>query len=205
MQDKRNYYVLCENNCKFPAMTAEQTMAAIAEATGNTPTNIDDAFITKIKEKNANNNLTFWVGTTAQYNALVAAGEIDENCLCILTDETTNEEIVALHDTGWVKHQDGLNFRLKNGIAYIAFAAVNTKQTPARISFELPFKLENNISGGVTLAAVKVNTSGEYSPLMFYTAYNKANKITTVTSAEEINTDETVELTFSFPYSEYDL
>ena len=82
MPYERNYYVICDDNCKFPAMTAEQVLAAIAEATGNTPSSVDNAFITKIKEKNGNSNLKFWVGTQAQYNALTP----EENTFYIITD-----------------------------------------------------------------------------------------------------------------------
>ena len=92
---ERNYYVFCEDNCKFPAMTAEQVLAAIAEATGNTVTNVDSAFITKIKEMNAGGNIKFWIGTTAEYNAIVAAGEVIANCLYILTDETFGDDVAA--------------------------------------------------------------------------------------------------------------
>lgn len=67
---ERNYYVLCDDNCRFPAMTAEQVLEAIAEATGHTPTPVDEAFITKIKEQNAQHSLKMWKGTEAQYNAL---------------------------------------------------------------------------------------------------------------------------------------
>lgn len=67
---ERNYYVLCDDNCRFPAMTAEQIIEAIAEATGNVPEHVDDAFITKIKESNRNSALTFWKGTEAEFNAL---------------------------------------------------------------------------------------------------------------------------------------
>lgn len=49
---ERRYYVICEYNCKFESMTKEQIIAAIEEATGNVPTHIDDAFITKLKEIN---------------------------------------------------------------------------------------------------------------------------------------------------------
>lgn len=83
MADERKYYVLCGDNCKFESMTKEQIIAAIAEATGNTPTNIDDAFITKIKESNANNALKFWVGTQAEYNALES---VEPNVFYIFTD-----------------------------------------------------------------------------------------------------------------------
>ena len=80
----RTYYCFCDDDCKFPTMTAEQIIAAIAEATGNTPTNIDDAFISKIKDANASRNLTFWAGTEAEFNALNVSSldvicRIDEN------------------------------------------------------------------------------------------------------------------------------
>lgn len=91
----RNYYVICEDNCKFPSMTQEQILAAIAEATGNTVTKVDDAFITKVKEMNANGNITFWIGTTAEYNAIVAAGAVEKNRLYILTDETFGDDVTA--------------------------------------------------------------------------------------------------------------
>ena len=80
------YYVLSDGNNLFEGMTKEEIFAAIVEATGNTPTGIDDAFITKIKEQNQNIPLKFWIGTNAQYNALE---EIDPNCFYIFTD--TNE------------------------------------------------------------------------------------------------------------------
>ena len=72
----RNYYVICDDNCKFEGMTKEQILAAIAEVTGATPTQIDDAFITKIKEQNRNSPLKFWVGTNAQYNELTPVGGV---------------------------------------------------------------------------------------------------------------------------------
>lgn len=96
---ERNYWVLCDDGCKFPAMTAEQVLAAIAEATGSTVTDIDSAFITKIKDMNAGENLKFWVGTTAQFNALATT---EENTLYILSDDDTadsiEESIKALQD-----------------------------------------------------------------------------------------------------------
>lgn len=70
MSEIRKFYVICEDNCKFESMTKEQIVAAIVEATGNTPTNVDAAFITKIKEQNSNNPVKIWIGTQAEYNAL---------------------------------------------------------------------------------------------------------------------------------------
>lgn len=67
---ERNYYVICDDHCLFPAMTAEQVLEAIAEATGQAPTPVDEAYITKIKESNHNKSLTWWKGTEAEFNAL---------------------------------------------------------------------------------------------------------------------------------------
>lgn len=78
----RPYYVVSDDDCRFEALSREQIIAAIAEATGNTPTGVDDAFITKIKEQNKNGNLMFWVGTEAQYNALATK---DTNTLYIVS------------------------------------------------------------------------------------------------------------------------
>ncbi len=87
----RKYYVLCADNCKFESMTKEQILAAIEQAvsTGKI-TDIDTGFVTSLKEQNANKALTFWVGTTAEYNALP---EKADNCFYILTDDTMAEDI----------------------------------------------------------------------------------------------------------------
>lgn len=87
---ERNYWVLCDDNCRFPAMTKEQILAAIAEATGNAVSGVDDAFITKIREMNASANLKFWVGTMAQFNALE---EKDGNTLYIFSDDDSLDSI----------------------------------------------------------------------------------------------------------------
>lgn len=95
MAEERNYYVICEDKCLFPAMTKEQILSAIAQATGGTIKDIDSAFLTKIMELNGGNNLTFWVGTTAQYNAIKDANELTPNCFYITTDDTFAEDIEA--------------------------------------------------------------------------------------------------------------
>lgn len=55
----RQYYVICADNCKFESMTKEQIITAIANATGVSPeaVDVDDAFISRIKEANKNSNL----------------------------------------------------------------------------------------------------------------------------------------------------
>lgn len=90
---ERKYFVLCNDNCRFEGMTKEQIYAAIAEATGHTPTPVDEAFITMIKEQNANKNIKVWKGTAAQYNALATK---DSNTLYFV--DTNKIEAVDLPD-----------------------------------------------------------------------------------------------------------
>lgn len=95
MAEERNYYVICDDNCRFPAMTKEEVIAAIAEATGATPTHIDDAFITKIKESNKNGKMTFWIGSQAEYNALPENQKNIQNRFYIFYDEGEMDDIEA--------------------------------------------------------------------------------------------------------------
>ncbi len=91
---ERKYFVLCENNCKFEGMTKEQIMTAIERAisTGEICEDVDTGFITRIKEQNNGAGLTFWVGTSAEYNALDPK---INNCFYIITDDTTTKDIEA--------------------------------------------------------------------------------------------------------------
>lgn len=97
------YYVLNDDDCRFEGMTKEQTIAAIAEATGNTPTGVDAAFITKIKEQNANASMKVWVGTRAQYNALATK---DAETLYFIPAEMNKDFVVtqtaSLTVAGWI-------------------------------------------------------------------------------------------------------
>lgn len=91
---ERNYYVICDDNCKFESMTKEQIIAAIADATGVVPEGIDvdAAFVTKIKEMNANKKIKWWFGTTAEFNALETK---EADTVYILTDDDTAESLDA--------------------------------------------------------------------------------------------------------------
>jgi hypothetical protein len=72
-------------------MTKEQILSAIAQAAENGLVfDVNAAFISKVKERNAGGYLTFWVGTQAQYNALAS---IDKNCMYIITDSTRDADI----------------------------------------------------------------------------------------------------------------
>lgn len=93
---ERKYYVLCGSNCRYESMTKEQILTAIQQAvsTGEIA-DVDTGFITTIKEQNRGNALTFWVGTTAQYNAIE---EKAEDCFYILTDDTKDADTAAAID-----------------------------------------------------------------------------------------------------------
>lgn len=95
MSDGRKYYCLCDANCRFETMNKEQILAAIAQAAEHGLVfDTEAAFITKVKEGNAGSNLTFWLGTEAQYNAIVTQGKKDANCFYILTDGGSPAELL---------------------------------------------------------------------------------------------------------------
>lgn len=81
------YYVRCDDDCLIPALTAEQVLAAIAEATGNVPQSVDGAFITKIVNSRTGEPLTIWRGTRAQYNGL---STIDSSTVYLISDEVNS-------------------------------------------------------------------------------------------------------------------
>lgn len=94
MADERNYYVLCDANCKYPAMTKEQILTAIEQAISKGEIkDVDAGFVTTLKETNGNCGLKFWVGKQAEYNA--QKDTIPPNTLAIITDDTTAEDINA--------------------------------------------------------------------------------------------------------------
>lgn len=89
----RIYYVICGDGCKFESMTKEQILTAIQQAvsTGEIK-DVNAGIITTIREKNKNAGLSFWYGTTAEYNAIPKK---DDNCYYIITDSTEKDDIYA--------------------------------------------------------------------------------------------------------------
>lgn len=81
------FFCFCDNNCKYETMTKEQIITAIYQACKEGHiSNIDTGFITKVKETNKGEDVVFWVGTTAEYNALSTK---DPKCFYLKTDDTT--------------------------------------------------------------------------------------------------------------------
>ena len=89
---EKKYFCLCGSNCKYETMTKEQIIDALAAATpaahiedgvlyltldGGADVGEDAAFITQIREGNAGGNVSVWVGTEAEFNALSPAVKAD--------------------------------------------------------------------------------------------------------------------------------
>lgn len=101
------YFVLDENNNKLESLTKEEIITAIAEATGHIATDVDDAFITKIKEANKNKNMKLWVGTEAEYRALSI---IDTDTFYAVYETTDNDYVIQTGQEGnwhWKKYKNG--------------------------------------------------------------------------------------------------
>ena len=120
------YNVVRGDGVFFEGMTKEQIYELIAEMTGETVQDIDQAFITKLKEINKGNSIRLWVGTTAEYNALATK---EEDVLYVCTDDTfvqdTGDEIknikekidantITLQD--WIQDMNKQFSDLKNGV-----------------------------------------------------------------------------------------
>lgn len=81
----------------YEAMTKQEVLTAIVNAVqGGTIGNIDTGFVTTIKELNHGQGLMFWVGTTAEYEAIQNK---QENVLYIKTDDTSAQDIEANFNT----------------------------------------------------------------------------------------------------------
>lgn len=93
------YNVVRGDGVFFEGMTKEQIFELLAEYTGQTVQDIDQAFITKLKEVNKGNSIRLWLGTTAEYNAIQTK---EDDVLYICTDDTfvqdTGIELTKLSD-----------------------------------------------------------------------------------------------------------
>lgn len=97
-------YGFCSSNCKFPVYTKEQTLAVLQQAidagslAGIDPT--QSPVVALIREKKQNKDISLWIGSEAEYNAIVPAvsaslvmGRIDENGqLYFCTDDSTLQD-----------------------------------------------------------------------------------------------------------------
>jgi len=74
-------------------MTKEQILAAIVQAVeGHSISDVDTGFVQVLKEQNHGTGLKFWVGSSAEYNALQT---IEQDVFYILTDDTELDDMEA--------------------------------------------------------------------------------------------------------------
>lgn len=88
------FYVVSDDKCFYEGMTKEQILSAITQAISTHQiSDVDTGFVTTLKEANQNKPMSFWVGTTAEYNAIE---EKLDDCVYLLTDDTELEDLEAL-------------------------------------------------------------------------------------------------------------
>ena len=128
------YYVFDDRNCKFEGMTKEQIINAIAQATGVTPQDVDEGFISTLVETNRSRSIHIWKGTQAEYNALESH---DPDTWYIIDDDTTIEEIQAEYQN-LMGRIDILRWdvnHLMDDSGWIPWFAYNTKSENERIGY----------------------------------------------------------------------
>lgn len=117
MSEQRNVYGFCENNCRFPVYTREEVLTIIQQAINDgTLLNVDPTYaaVQKIVDGNGAENIKFWTGTEAEFNALDPAPSVirfiprrgtdgtlyicldDSNIDMLPTEPLTAEEIAAI-------------------------------------------------------------------------------------------------------------
>ena len=73
MSEQRNVWGFCDDNCKFLVYTREEVLSLLQQAINDgSLQNIDPEYaaIKKIVDSNGGDNITFWTGTEAEFNAL---------------------------------------------------------------------------------------------------------------------------------------
>ena len=82
-----NFYCVCDDDCRYPTMTAEQIITAIEQAIENGAiSDPDGAIISKIKEINKNSAVKVWVGKESEFNALSPAPTVGNTFIRVGTD-----------------------------------------------------------------------------------------------------------------------
>ena len=148
------YYVLCDDDCRYESMTAEQILTAIEEALeqGHV-SDPDGAVFSKIKEIRAGATAQIWVGTEAQYNAISPAPAAspllvrigsdgvmylckDDSTLTALLGRYTNEQIDEKFTNVSVAVDNTVTSDGANAVSGAAVAAYVSAQIAAIINYD---------------------------------------------------------------------
>ena len=110
------YFVSREDGARIEGLTKEQIYELINGTTGKIPEGVDEAFITKLKEVNKGGNVSIWIGTNNEYNALKVK---DDNTLYVIVDDsyyedvddrlTTLENRMSAVEEGFINYQNNMN------------------------------------------------------------------------------------------------
>lgn len=146
MADNNKFYVLRGDKAFAESMTKEQILEAIVNATaGRAIQDVDTGFVTTIKEQNKNSALKFWVGTSAEYNAIA---EKENNCFYILSDETDKDDVEAAIAN--INTQiDNLNGSIKD---------LNTRVSKYGVITQFLNRIDTDVFDETNTFAVKLNT-----------------------------------------------
>lgn len=88
---ERKYYVICDDNCKFPAMTKEQTLAAIQQAVSmGEIKDVDTGFVTTLKTINGH-GLKFFIGEQSEWDNV--PDEQKTGVFAIITNDTIKDDM----------------------------------------------------------------------------------------------------------------
>ena len=83
------YSVIREDGVRVEGLTKEQVYELIQGTTGKVPAGVNEGFITKLREQRAQADVSIWVGSNAEYNALETK---DDNVLYVVTDDPFFQE-----------------------------------------------------------------------------------------------------------------
>lgn len=156
----RIVYAICDDDCRFPTMTAEQILAAIEQALEQGyVSDPDSAVFSKIKEICANGSVQLWVGTEAQFNALNPAPEYGratvrvgaDGVLYLCSDEALFEDISGHMDRKDNPHEVTFEQVIGSDAVPIENGGTNAKdKATARENLQVPryVKYSNNLSFG---------------------------------------------------------
>ena len=178
---ERNYYVIRDDGCKFPSMTKQQIYALLDEtiSSGHLPTDYQSGgFVTQIKEKNRNTDLSFWVGTQAEYNALDPK---PQNTFCIISDDTSRDEFISRIEE-LMKLSDSLKVAV-DGLKSYKLLMLEQDSTFKTLDVEDIINLPFNSAGKYILYAynsiisAKAELEVVYEPVNQYYMTIKINKI----------------------------
>lgn len=152
---ERNYFVLRDDNCRFPSMTKEQILAAITQAVESGEIkDVDTGFVQTVKTINGK-SLKFFVGTQSEYEALT--GEDKKDLFAIITNDMIKEGLLQAIDD------------IKNGNTPVAEAihalnADNAKTSArATLATNASYAGSAQRAGKVEMGSLQKTVDGEYS------------------------------------------